>query len=90
MIEREVIPVEPVYADDVAPFFKEKGVKEECECCGKKDWIIINNLFGIATLMCDDDLTAGFTPTIIVQCTNCGNMRLFNRAHLNLEKDKKL
>ena len=80
--------MEAVYSSDVIPFFKGKGVKEECECCGKEDWVIVNNLTELVFRSSHSTGLIGI-PIVVIECTNCGNMRFFPRERMKLKKDEK-
>ena len=73
-----------VHSSDIVPFFKEKGVKEECECCGGDGWLILNDL---AETVFRHPFGAGLVglPIVVIECTNCGNIRLFSRERMKLK-----
>lgn len=75
-----------IYSSEVLPLFKKKGVREECECCGHKDWILMNNFAAIALQTSDNPGLSTF-PIIALECTNCGNMRFFRRSVLGVNEE---
>ena len=76
-----------IHSSDVVPFFKKKGVKEECECCGKYDWTVLNDITEATFRHPYGNGLVGF-PIVAIECVNCGNIRFFSRERMKLEKDK--
>lgn len=75
-----------IYSDAVNKMFKEKGVREECECCGQTNWILMNN-FAALTFKPSDIAGLSTFPIVAVECMNCGNMRFFRRSGLGITED---
>ena len=78
--------MQTVYADTVSQLFREKGVREECECCGHTDWVLLNNFAALAQQNSDTPGISIF-PIIAVECKNCGNMRFFGRGRLGVKDE---
>ncbi|MDR1515660.1 MAG: hypothetical protein LBS45_08195 [Synergistaceae bacterium] len=73
---------------DIVPFFKEKGVNEICECCGKDSWVVHNDAESFFYKRSEPfDAGMYLFPVIIVECTNCGNLRIFSRRAFNIPDD---
>lgn len=71
--------MEKIYSDVVMRHFRRRGVREECECCGKTNWVLMNNVAAI-TLQTSDHAGLSTFPVVLVECMNCGNMRFFRRS----------
>lgn len=76
-----------LYSHDIATFFKEKGIKEECEYCGKTTWMLQNEIYGsVCKNTRDDDLSV--IPIAMLICMHCGNIRQFAREYLGIKEDE--
>lgn len=75
-----------VYSDTVSKLLKDKGVREECECCGQTDWVLMNNFAALA-LQTSDSVGLSTFPIVAVECLNCGNIRFFRRSGLGITED---
>ena len=70
-------------------YLQEKGIRINgiCECCGKNDWVLLTNF---ASLILQDSETSGLAsyPVVALECTNCGNLRLFGRKRIAIKETR--
>ena len=77
--------MQPVYSDTITKLFKEKGVNEICECCGKGDWILHNDFSALVQQTSTQPGIFSF-PVVAIECRNCGNVRFFARGRLGIKE----
>ena len=80
--------MKPIHSDEIIKIFDSKGIKEECECCGKSDWTLMTNFASLVLQTTDNPLLSVF-PVVAVQCQNCGNMRFFSREVLGILEEER-
>ena len=80
------MPMKSIHSDQIIKIFKDKGIKEECECCGKTDWTLMTNLASLILQTTDNPGLSAF-PVIAVQCQNCGSIRFFSRDVLGISEE---
>ncbi|GHV55062.1 hypothetical protein FACS1894216_16440 [Synergistales bacterium] len=71
-----------ITADKVVPFFQKIGVIATCECCGKDLWIICTNDVKSICIQTIPGEELSAIPVIMLECTNCGNLRIMNRQKI--------
>ena len=77
-----------VYSSEIVPLFKEKGVSEKCECCGKELWIVHNNFSAILHQVSEEGTGFFSFPVVAMVCQNCGHLRLFSRQTLGIKDEE--
>ena len=72
-------------ADQVQKFLEEKGVRLDCECCGKDEWELLDKVGGAnfsSANLNEWDTRTFVIPSFVLLCENCGNIRQFARENL--------
>lgn len=63
----------PLTAEEISHFYKDRGIRADCEVCSKNDWHVLDRLTKIegapGILM-----TPSIAGTTVI-CRNCGNDR---------------
>lgn len=74
------------FAQNLNSKLDSKKVQRGCECCGSNHWLLLTN-FNSIVLQADD--TPGLTslPVIVLECSNCGNLRIFRKERLIGDND---
>jgi len=68
----------------------ERGVKSECQLCGKNDWIVARDLVSLNYAGLDEMIYVGRAiPAVVLICTNCGNILLISAGALGLLEELK-
>lgn len=72
-----------VSSQELKKVLEEKAIKLVCECCGHNDFVVLTNF---ASLIIQDSDTVGLSsyPVVALECKNCGNLKLFRRAKLEI------
>ena len=78
------MPVE--FREQILTKLREKGVGPQCELCGSNDWTLVEQ--AVMTVVASG--SGGFlvppphVPSAALICKNCGNIRLFALAALDV------
>lgn len=75
------------FRDQIIAKIQQRGIRHECELCGKNSWMLIEYVSVIVSS--PSNFQTPHIPSAGLICKNCGNIRLLALGALDLSLEEK-
>lgn len=72
------MPITQEQIDKFNAWMRSKGIKRQCESCGRMDWGI-NDI-----VAANSDTASGTIPMLLMACNHCGYIKLYSVVIIGL------